>query len=304
MPAVHRIPGVADRLRPWLQEHSPGLENCWALVYPQAASHGLTEKLCRQLVGLDAHAPHERVFSAADGLLTIKQARACCESLWSAWHRAEIRNPVLLAIGGGSVMDLAKLARWFPDSAQRERLRDFHDEAWLTWMLGHHERLHRAFLVLMPTTSGTGSEVTAYATLWGQSKQSFTGARAFADAALIDYELSMHCPYELTRDCGLDALAHALDALWNRRAQAQDRVAAIRIASVIVSVLPPLLRELDSASLRQAMSDAALEAGQLIAKTQTSLVHALSYAASSERWVAHFNLGVLRDRARKENRFT
>ncbi|NCX74328.1 MAG: hypothetical protein EBW88_13315, partial [Betaproteobacteria bacterium] len=88
MPAVHRIPGVADRLRPWLQEHSPGLENCWALVYPQAASHGLTEKLCRQLVGLDAHAPHERVFSAADGLLTIKQARACCESLWSAWHRA------------------------------------------------------------------------------------------------------------------------------------------------------------------------------------------------------------------------
>jgi len=287
MPAVHRIPGVADRLRPWLQEHSPGLENCWALVYPQAASHGLTEKLCRQLVGLDAHAPHERVFSAADGLLTIKQARACCESLWSAWHRAEIRNPVLLAIGGGSVMDLAKLARWFPDSAQRERLRDFHDEAWLMWMLGHHERLHRAFLVLMPTTSGTGSEVTAYATLWGQSKQSFTGARAFADAALIDYELSMHCPYELTRDCGLDALAHALDALWNRRAQAQDRVAAIRIASVIVSVLPPLLRELDSASLRQAMSVAALEAGQLIAKTQTSLVHALSYRVTLEESVSH-----------------
>ncbi|NCX87637.1 MAG: hypothetical protein EBX02_00760, partial [Betaproteobacteria bacterium] len=61
-----------------------------------------------------------------------KPARKLCESLWSAWHRAEIRNPVLLAIGGGSVMDLAKLARWFPDSAQRERLRDFHDEAWLT----------------------------------------------------------------------------------------------------------------------------------------------------------------------------
>ncbi|NDE46314.1 MAG: iron-containing alcohol dehydrogenase, partial [Betaproteobacteria bacterium] len=175
---------------------------------------------------------------ASDGLLTIDKARSCCEHIWADWRAAGLDDPVLIAIGGGSVMDLAKLVRWFPTGEQAMALAALDDEAWFEAMLQRHEDFRRCALLLMPSTSGTGSEVTAYATVWGslaqREKLSFTGPACFADVALIDYELSLSCSYTLTRDCGLDALSHALDALWNRGANKTDRDQAIRIASNIV----------------------------------------------------------------------
>lgn len=302
--AVHLSPGISRHLAGWLSEHDYPIDRCWLLLYPQAVDQGLAESLRLQL--LDAQTPCEALHPGAtvttspevypiaiapDGLLTIEKARACCELIWSHWHEAAIDDPVLIAIGGGSVMDLAKLVRWFPSIDQCEHLETLHHAAWFDRMLEGHERFKRCSLILMPTTSGTGSEATAYATVWGSTLQreklSFTGAACYADAALIDYELTLACPYSLTRDCGLDALSHALDALWNRRAEKTDRDKAIQIASHIVSILPELLENLHDRPLRKAMSEAAHEAGHLIAHTQTSLIHALSYPLTSEEDLAH-----------------
>ena len=307
--AVKLSPGVSRHLASWLAEHRFPIERCWLLLYPQAVEHGLAESLRLQL--LDAQTTSQETTSqdifpsdldfltqemlpialAPDGLLTIDKARSCCERIWSDWHAARIHDPVLIAIGGGTVMDLAKLVRWLPSNDECNELQRLDDAAWFERMFHGHADFKRCPLILMPSTSGTGSEATAYATIWGagehREKLSFTGATCFGDVALIDYELTLTCPLALTRDCGLDALSHALDALWNRHANDNDRGDAIHIASNIVSILPKLLDRLDDASLRKSMSEAALDAGHLIARTQTSLIHALSYPLTSKENLAH-----------------
>lgn len=306
--AVELSPGVSRHLADWLREQGFAINRCCLLLYPQAVEQGLAERLRRQLLESQSQTPSQSqsepqcqpqppsqsidpIALASDGLLTIDKARSCCEHIWADWRAAGLDDPVLIAIGGGSVMDLAKLVRWFPTGEQAMALAALDDEAWFEAMLQRHEDFRRCALLLMPSTSGTGSEVTAYATVWGslaqREKLSFTGPACFADVALIDYELSLSCSYTLTRDCGLDALSHALDALWNRGANKTDRDQAIRIASNIVAILPKLLGALGDPILRQTMSEAALDAGHLIARTQTSLVHALSYPLTSQEGLAH-----------------
>jgi alcohol dehydrogenase class IV len=289
---VELRPGVSTHLADWLGAHGFAIDRCSLLVYPQAVEQGLAERLRLQLLESQPYrGAINPIAIAPDGLLTIDKARSCCELIWAHWRDAGMDDPPLIAIGGGSVMDLAKIARWFPTGEQGKALELLDDEDWFEMMLQEHKDFRRCALILMPSTAGTGSEVTAYATVWGSSsnreKLSFTGPACFADVALIDYELSLSCAYTLTRDCGLDALSHALDALWNRRACRSDRDEAIRIASNIVSTLPKLLRAPVDPFLRQAMSEAALDAGHLIARTQTSLVHALSYPLTSQEDLAH-----------------
>jgi phosphonate metabolism-associated iron-containing alcohol dehydrogenase len=234
-----------------------------------------TQALGRSLVGW---------LSVPEGLSTVSMARQLSIPLWPLLARPD--PPVLVALGGGSVMDLAKFLRCRPEGHDFEALAAAvrRREAW--------PPLQRAPLWLVPTTAATGSEVTRWATLWDTDseavqKLSFDEDFGWADRAFVDPELSASCPVEVMRDGALDALAHALEAIWNRHANPVSDALAMSAASRILAILPQALAQPLEPAWRAELSLAALTAGIAFSQTRTALAHALSYAVTLEQGLPH-----------------
>ncbi|OYU12267.1 MAG: alcohol dehydrogenase [Comamonadaceae bacterium PBBC1] len=213
---------------------------------------------------------------------SITAAQQVCQQLWPLW--ASQPDAALLAIGGGTTLDLAKLARFELDD------QDLAPSVWRANQLPAHHRRHTLWCA--PTTSGTGSEVTPWATLWdldAQSavKRSWSCAQGFADQAWIDPNLTLTCPEGLTRDTALDTLAHALESIWNHHANALTRPLAVRSARMVLQTLPELLIKPQDQFLREQMSQASLLAGLAMSQTQTALAHALSYELTLKENLPH-----------------
>ena len=193
-------------------------------------------------------------------------------------------DSVILAIGGGSLMDFAKVIRF--------------KSARIDWWLDHlnkplnsiPEGVDKCPLILIPSTAGTGSEVTGTATIWdfkNGTKSSFFGTEVYADCAIIDHQFTHNSPWTLTRDSGLDALSHALESIWNKNGTAETTATAIKAAQKICIQLPILKNDLRDFQAREEMSEAAFLAGISMAKTQTALAHALSYDDTMKHGVSH-----------------
>jgi alcohol dehydrogenase class IV len=216
------------------------------------------------------------------GQSTLDAALQLAPAVWT--HLTRAPDCVLWAMGGGTTLDLAKVLRW-PLSGEQQALRSWRDNA-----LPEPARRHRLWCT--PTTAGTGSEVTPWATLWDLGsdparKRSWHPPQGLPDRALIDPELTRSCPWRVSRDCALDALAHALESLWNRRADAASRAQARQAARRILLLLPLLQEQPQDLSLRARMSHASLLAGLAMARTQTALAHALSYEVTLREGLPH-----------------
>ncbi|MFG2985025.1 phosphonoacetaldehyde reductase [Streptomyces sp. NPDC048258] len=184
---------------------------------------------------------------------------------------------LVLGMGGGSALDVAKAAALLP--------KDYEDA--LSVIAEGPVRDRRAELVLVPTTAGTGSEVTRFATLYqGHRKVSLDTPQAKADLAIVDPALTDSCPAGLTWTCVFDSLAHAVESLWSVRSTPESRghaVAALRL-------LVPILRhgdELPGRAERDALSRAATLAGRAIDITRTTAAHALSYPLTARLGIPH-----------------
>jgi len=191
---------------------------------------------------------------------------------------------VVVALGGGSAIDTGKalsvlLAAGAP-APLREHLRDgapLPDRAPLP-------------LVAVPTTAGTGSEVTPFATIWDHErgvKRSLSDARLFARTALLDPALTVSLPAEVTIASGLDALSQAFEAIWNVNATPITSRFALDAIAIVFETLEPLLAHLGSLELRSRMMEASLLAGLAISRTRTALAHSISYPITAHFGVPH-----------------
>jgi alcohol dehydrogenase len=190
----------------------------------------------------------------------------------------------IIAIGGGSVMDTAKVLAVFLRQDDPGALRN-------------HVRQGKPFdpdlaipLLVVPTTSGTGAEVTPFATIWDdveKKKLSLDHPSAFAKTAILDAELTLELPRQLTLFTGLDALSHSLESLWNRHAGAVSRLYAVAAIQRIVTSLPGVLLQGDDLEKRTAMQEAAVLAGLAISATRTAIAHAISYPLTLHYGVPH-----------------
>lgn len=194
----------------------------------------------------------------------------------------------ILAIGGGTTLDLAKLLRYRFDSPQSIA------DAINYWRISQlPDQVMRHPLWLAPTTAGTGSEVSASATVWDVAdpnqahKFSWAPQNGYADRAFIEPALSLSCPFELSRDCALDALAHALEAIWNHEASTVTNALALNAAQKILDTLPLLLNDMQSLSLRTQLAEASWQAGLAMSQTKTALAHALSYELTLKEGLSH-----------------
>lgn len=216
------------------------------------------------------------------GLATVGLAERLAAEIWPLLR--QFPDAEVLAIGGGSTMDLAKVLRYRMDDDP---------------MPSTHWRNNtqppstvRHALTLVPTTAGTGSEVTRWATLWDTKasdprKISWAPECGFADRAVIDPCLTLTCPERITRDCALDTLAHALESLWNVKATPLSELCALEAARIVLQSLDGLLDHLDDIRYRTDLSRASWLAGLAMSQTQTAIAHALSYDLTLREGLPH-----------------
>jgi alcohol dehydrogenase len=145
-------------------------------------------------------------------------------------------------------------------------------------------------LIAIPTTAGTGSEVTPFATIWDhQHQQKYSLARSdlYPQVALIDPTLTLSLPAEVTIATGLDALAQGFEAIWNRSATPLTTLYALKAIALVFEALPRVAGDLGNLGLRSQMLEASLLAGLAIAKTRTALSHSMSYPITARYGVPH-----------------
>lgn len=191
------------------------------------------------------------------------------QQMWDAWKGKGIG--LVVGVGGGSVIDCAKALRILL-TQEEGTLEEFARDARPFAQRGLP-------FIAVPTTAGTGSEVTPYASLQTTAHQkiSLTHPWLFPDVALIDPMLTHSMPRYVTACSGLDALAQAVESFWSVHHTPFSETHSVRAISLILENFETVLKEPSHRKARFAMSAASTEAGLAITQTRTTAVHAVSY---------------------------
>lgn len=185
----------------------------------------------------------------------------------------------IIALGGGSVLDAAKIIRLFyeyPDLKINELAVNFLD---FRHRLVVFPQKTTVQLVAIPTTSGTGSEVTPFAVLsMDHRKVSLIDECLLPDVAIIDANLTKTLPKELTVDSAFDALTHALESLVSSFASDYTDGLALEAMRLIFEALPAVLDSPGNVLLRHKLHNAACLAGMAIGNASVGINHALAHS--------------------------
>lgn len=194
---------------------------------------------------------------------------------------------VVIGIGGGSALDTAKAVALLSGGPLRA--------GWLKAHLTRGEALDAGHapkpVIAIPTTAGTGSEVTKWATIWGEGnfkKYSLAHDRLYAECALYDPELTDSLPYEPSLFGALDTLSHSMEALWNRNANPVSDVLATAAIGLSAATLKEGYRDIfKDPEMRERLLKATLLSGLAFSNTQTALAHSISYPMSARLKMPH-----------------
>ena len=198
----------------------------------------------------------------------------------------------IIALGGGSVIDAAKIMRLMYESPQadleelgapfldiRKRVAQYPTE-----------KTNRARLIAIPTTSGTGSEVTPFAVLLDKGrgrKVTLADYSLSPDVAIVDPQFVMSMPRVLTADTGIDCLTHALEAGVSAYASAYTDANAMQAIRLVFKYLPIAYEHPDDEEARTMMHNAACIAALAFSNASVGVCHALAHAYGARFGVAH-----------------
>ena len=209
----------------------------------------------------------------------------------------EIDFELILAVGGGSVLDASKFFSVYNEKKEYQFIEDI--------IKGKIEKKDYNLIpiISIPTTAGTGSEITPWATIWDmdeKKKYSLYLSDLFSEIALYDPSLTLSVPRNITIQTGLDTLSHALESIWNKNASEITVSYAIKSAKLIVDNLVALSNDLDNLEYRENIMKACMYAGLAFSNTQTAIAHAMSYYITAHKGVDHgiacsFTLPILID---------
>ena len=191
-------------------------------------------------------------------------------------------SDTVIAIGGGSVIDAAKVIRLLVKQGGKP---SDYDVKKSTIMAVHEMLPHQ---ISIPTTSGTGSEVSIVAMITsGHEKITILGYPLISTIALVDPELTMSCPPKLTAMCGMDALTHAIEAFISLRINPVADMFSLQAISLIHQNLKKVYSNSQDAIARINMSLAATIAGMAFNQKSVGLVHACSHQLSAQCNLPH-----------------
>jgi alcohol dehydrogenase class IV len=171
----------------------------------------------------------------------------------------------IIAVGGGSAIDMAKLIRYHSQGGSANQIP----------------------LFAIPTTAGTGAEATRFAVLYKDGvKHSIEHESILPTYAIIYPPFTYNNPPYLTACTGLDALAQAIEAFWNKNATSESKSYAIKAIQLLWEQLPLLIQSA-TPQLRNKVAEGAYWAGRAINITKTTAPHAYSYAFTSDYGYPH-----------------
>jgi len=184
---------------------------------------------------------------------------------------------MIVALGGGSVIDFAKLYALFSKNIGQFEL-DFQDVSSLSVTVP---------LVAIPTTSGSGSEATHFAVMYKKGeKYSVASQHLLPKYIIIDPILSYSMSKYLTACSGMDAFCQALESMWAKNATNESRQYAVRALKLIWPNIKKAFNSPDELS-RKAMSLGAYYAGKAINISKTTAPHALAYYLTDKHGISH-----------------
>ena len=232
-----------------------GAGRLFLVTDPYFAKNGTAERIAKiagaaETEVFDQVAPDPSVALAAEGTARVKA----------------FRPDVIVALGGGSTMDLAKAVSWFSGE--------------------------KMVLVAIPTTSGSGSEVTDFAILThNRVKHPLVDPRLRPDMAILDSDLVKELPPSLVADGGFDVLAHGAEAFVATKAGAVTDALAKDSFSVCFASLPASFAGRQEVRLR--LHEAATMAGMAFTQAGLGLCHAMSHSLGGVFHVPHGRLNAI-----------
>jgi alcohol dehydrogenase class IV len=186
----------------------------------------------------------------------------------------------LIGFGGGSPMDTAKAMAIL--AAGGGKMRD--------WKVPAAADMAALPIVAIPTTAGTGSEVTRFTVVTDterNEKMLIAGLAALPAAAIVDHTLTHSVPPRTTADTGIDSLTHALEAYVSKRANPYSDTMALRAMGLIARNVRAAYAEPKNEAAREAMMLGATLAGLAFSNSSVALVHGMSRPIGAHFHVAH-----------------
>jgi alcohol dehydrogenase len=241
---------------------------------PGSSRRGVSEKVINFLSGIEVE-----VYDRVTPNPSFQQLEAARNELPCS------ENMTVIGLGGGSAMDSAKAFSLLSHPQGK------------SFKLGDHLKTQTSLpafqpldLITIPTTSGTGGEVTPFATVWDEvakKKYSLAGENLFAGTALLDPELTKTLPPEVTVSGGLDALSQCLESIWNKNATPITAGWAQEGIRLVLEFLPVALNKPNDLSVRSNLMHASLLSGLAISQTRTALAHSISYPLTARFGLPH-----------------
>jgi acetaldehyde dehydrogenase/alcohol dehydrogenase len=198
----------------------------------------------------------------------------------------------IIALGGGSVIDAAKIMKLKYESPQADI-----DELGAPFLDIRKrvvqyptEKSRRARLIAIPTTSGTGSEITPFAVLIDKQrgcKITLADPSLSPDVAIVDPQFVMSMPKSLTADTGIDCLTHALEAGVSVYSSPYTDANAMQAIRLVFKYLPIAYQQPDNEEARSAMHNAACIAALAFSNASVGINHALAHAIGARFHIAH-----------------
>lgn len=243
-------------------------------------ANGTIDELCRLMqadgVGIERLATQTREPEVAD-------VDSAVEQLMSFGVRD---GDCVVAVGGGSAIDLAKAVAALATNRQGNSVKDFLEG------VGRGLKIERPPLPLlaMPTTAGTGTEATKNAVISSFDppfKKSLRSDLMVPKIVLVDPELTVSLPRDITAHTGMDAITQLLESLISRRAKPIPRALCWQGLELALPAMFELSRDLTNRAAREAMSHAALLSGIALANSGLGFAHGVAAALGVHAKVPH-----------------
>ena len=248
-------------------------------LYKNGYAKCITDKLSE--MGIAYH-----VFSDVQPDPTLANAQS------GAKEMAEFEPDVIIALGGGSAMDAAKIM-WVlyehPDADFEDMAMDFMD---IRKRIYKFPKMgEKAYFVAVPTSAGTGSEVTPFAIITDQetgTKYPIADYELLPNMAIVDADMMMNAPKGLTCASGIDVLTHALEAYASVMASDYTDALALKAAKQVFDYLPSAYKNgAKDPVAREKMANAACMAGMAFANAFLGVNHSMAHKLGAYHHLPH-----------------
>ena len=271
-------------------EKMPDIERAFIVTDPSMIKLGYVDKILYHLRKREKYV-HSEIFSDVESdpsFDTIKKGVALMQSF---------KPDVIIALGGGSPIDAAK-GMWLfyehPDAdveGLKLKFMDIRKRTYKFPKLGT-----KAKMVAIPTTSGTGSEVTSFAVITDKEKNKkypLADYELTPDVAIVDPDLVMSLPQSITVDTGMDVLTHAIEAYVSNMASDYTDGLAEKAVELIFKYLETAYNDGSNKEARERVHNASTIAGMAFTNAFLGINHSLAHKIGAEFHLPHGRINAI-----------